>query len=84
LSRDLQDKVIIVTGGSRGIGFAIVQAKFGDTITTRATVNDIDDDRRELHMLFVYSPAGRDGFLTVYARLANPAARGAGINLRLD
>ena len=29
-------------------------------------------------------PRVTDGFLTVYARLANPAARGAGINLRLD
>jgi dihydroxy-acid dehydratase len=29
-------------------------------------------------------PRVKDGFLTVYARLANPAARGAGINLRMD
>ncbi len=29
-------------------------------------------------------PRVRDGFLTVYARLANPATKGAGINLRLD
>ena len=29
-------------------------------------------------------PRVRDGFLTVYARLANPAPKGAGINLRLD
>ena len=26
----------------------------------------------------------KDGFLTVYARLANPCRHGAGINLRLD
>ena len=30
------------------------------------------------------APRVTDGFLTVYARLANPAERGAGINLRLD
>ena len=32
------------------------------------------------------SPAPRvsDGFLTLYAKLANPAEKGAGINLRLD
>jgi dihydroxy-acid dehydratase len=29
-------------------------------------------------------PRVTDGFLTVYARLANPAAKGAGINLRLE
>ena len=29
-------------------------------------------------------PRVKDGFLTVYARLANPATKGAGINLRLD
>lgn len=29
-------------------------------------------------------PRVNDGFLTVYARLANPAAKGAGINLRLE
>ena len=30
------------------------------------------------------APRVKDGFLTVYARLANPAANGAGINLRMD
>ncbi len=30
------------------------------------------------------APRVKDGFLTVYARLANPADKGAGINLRLD
>jgi len=30
------------------------------------------------------APRVTDGFLTVYARLANPAPKGAGINLRLD
>jgi dihydroxy-acid dehydratase len=30
------------------------------------------------------APRVNDGFLTVYARLANPAANGAGINLRMD
>ena len=29
-------------------------------------------------------PRVKDGFLTVYARLANPAPKGAGINLRMD
>ena len=29
-------------------------------------------------------PRVKDGFLTVYARLANPATKGAGINLRMD
>ncbi len=29
-------------------------------------------------------PRVKDGFLTVYARLANPAAKGAGIDLHLD
>jgi dihydroxy-acid dehydratase len=29
-------------------------------------------------------PRVKDGFLTVFARLANPAPKGAGINLRLD
>ena len=29
-------------------------------------------------------PRVKDGFLTVYARLANPVTKGAGINLRLD
>jgi dihydroxy-acid dehydratase len=29
-------------------------------------------------------PRVKDGFLTVYARLANPTEKGAGINLRLD
>jgi dihydroxy-acid dehydratase len=30
------------------------------------------------------APRVRDGFLTVYARLANPAEKGAGINLRMQ
>ena len=30
------------------------------------------------------APRVKDGFLTVYARLANPAPKGAGINLRLE
>ena len=30
------------------------------------------------------TPRVKDGFLTVYARLANPTEKGAGINLRLD
>ncbi len=29
-------------------------------------------------------PRVKDGFLTLYARLANPTEKGAGINLRLD
>ncbi len=29
-------------------------------------------------------PRVTDGFLTVYARLANPVEKGAGINLRLE
>ena len=37
-----------------------------------------------LHSWTPPAPRVSDGFLTVYAKLANPAEKGAGINLRLD
>lgn len=72
---------------AEGGPLALVQD--GDTI-------EIDIPNRKLNLLISQTeleerlakwspPAPRvvDGFLTVYARLANPAEKGAGINLRL-
>jgi dihydroxy-acid dehydratase len=40
--------------------------------------------KERLHRWKPPAPRVTDGFLTVYARLANPAEKGAGINLRLN
>jgi dihydroxy-acid dehydratase len=72
------------------LGGPIAMIRDGDII-------EIDVPKRKLNVLISKEelderirnwkpppPRVSDGFLTVYARLANPAEKGAGINLRLE